>query len=171
MEKMDSFSDNTKRIGPPLNLAIKYLAYQPRTVYEMQKYLEKKGTSEDLVKKIIEILLEKKYLDDRYFANLFIETKAKYKPKSKFAFRYELEKKGINPSIIDTVLMHYDDQDLALKSVSPKMKTWQRLDDEKLRKKIMNFLRYRGFNYDICLSTLNHFMESKNRVREGQNEN
>jgi regulatory protein len=158
---MDPFSGNTKTIGMPLNLAIKYLAYQPRTVYEMQRYLKKKGTSENLVKKIIEILLEKKYLDDRYFAKFFVETKARHKPKSKFAFRYELEKKGISPSIIDAVLAHYDDQDLALKSVRPKIKTWQRLDDETFKKKMMNFLRYRGFNYDICLSTLTHFIESR----------
>lgn len=160
MKKIDEFSDNTKKIRTLLNLAIKYLAYQPRTVYEMQKYLKKKDVSEDLIKKTIEILLEKKYLDDRCFANLFIETKAKHKPKSKFAFRYELEKKGIDPSIIDAVLTHYDDQDLALKSVRPKIKTWQKLDDETFKKKMMNFLRYRGFNYDICLSTLTHFIES-----------
>ncbi|CCK81072.1 regulatory protein RecX [Desulfobacula toluolica] len=161
MKIMDSFSNNTKKIGPPLNMAIKYLAYQPRTVYEIQEYLKKKGISEDFIKKIIEILLEKKYLDDRYFAKFFIETKAKHKPKSKFAFRYELKKKGINPSIIDAVLTHYDDQDLALKSVRPKIKTWHRLDNKTFKKKMMNFLRYRGFNYDICLATLTHFIESR----------
>ena len=159
--------NDIKSIKRPLNLAIKYLSYQPRTVYEMQEYIKKKGFSEDIIEKIIEILLEQNHLNDRDFATLFIESKVRNKPKSKFAFQYELKKKGINPSIIDAILEQYDDQDLALKAVRPKIRMWQNLDDEKFKKKMMNFLRYRGFNYDICLSTLNFFLESKDAMKGG----
>ena len=159
--------NDIKSIKRPLNLAIKYLSYQPRTVYEMQEYIKKKGFSEDIIEKIIEILLEQNHLNDRDFATLFIESKVRNKPKSKFAFQYELKKKGINPSIIDAILEQYDDQDLALKAVRPKIRMWQNLDEDKFKKKMMNFLRYRGFNYDICLSTLNFFLESKNSTKEG----
>ena len=95
----------------------------------MRKYIEKKGFDEDIAKKVIETLLEKKYLNDKDFAKLFIESKARNKPKSKFAFQYELKKKGICPSIIDMVLEQYDDQDLALTAVKPKIKLWKTLDD------------------------------------------
>ena len=159
--------NDIKSIKRPLNLAIKYLSYQPRTVYEMQEYIKKKGFSEDIIEKIIEILLEQNHLNDRDFSTLFIESKVRNKPKSKFAFQYELKKKGINPSIIDAILEQYDDQDLALKAVRPKIRMWQNLDEDKFKKKMMNFLRYRGFNYDICLSTLNFFLESKNSIKEG----
>ncbi len=146
-----------KEIRHPFNLAIKYLSYQPRTVHEMQKYIEKKGFDKDIAKKVIETLLEKKYLNDKDFAKLFIESKVRNKPKSKFAFQYELKKKGICPSIIDMVLEKYNDQNLAFTAVKPKIKLWKTLDDEKFKKKMMNYLRYRGFNYEIFLSTLNHF--------------
>ena len=159
--------NDIKSINQPLNLAINYLSYQPRTVYEMQEYIKKKGFSEDIIKKIIGILLEQNHLNDKDFATLFVESKVRNKPKSKFAFQYELKKKGVNPSIIDAILEQYDDQDLALKAVRPKIRMWQNLDDEKFKKKMMNFLRYRGFNYDICLSTLNFFLESKNSTKEG----
>ncbi|WP_299976769.1 regulatory protein RecX [Desulfobacula sp.] len=159
--------NDIKSINQPLNLAINYLSYQPRTVYEMQEYIKKKGFSEDIIKKIIGILLEQNHLNDKDFATLFVESKVRNKPKSKFAFQYELKKKGVNPSIIDAILEQYDDQDLALKAVRPKIRMWQNLDDEKFKKKMMNFLRYRGFNYDICLSTLNFFLESKNSIKEG----
>jgi regulatory protein len=152
-------ANDNKSIQLPLNFAIKYLSYQPRTVYEMEKYLKKKGFNENIVNRIIEILLGKNYLNDMDFAKLFIESKAKNKPKSKFAFQYELTKKGINPSIIDRILDQYDDQDLALTAVKPKIKIWKNLDDEKFKKKMMNFLRYRGFNYDTFISTLNHFID------------
>jgi len=159
--------NDIKSIQRPLNLAIKYLSYRARTVYEMREYIKKKGVSEDIIKKIIEILLEQNYLNDKDFTTLFVESKARNKPKSKFAFQYELKKKGIDPSIIDIVLEQYDDNDLALKAVRPKIRMWQNLDDETFKKKMMNFLRYRGFNYDICLSTLNFFLESKKLNERG----
>jgi len=154
-----------------LNMALNYLSYQARTIQEMQKYIKNKGFSEDIVEKIIEILLDKNYLNDKEFARLFVETRIKIKPKSKFAFEYELRKKGINPCDIEVLLKTYDDQDLALRAVKPKIKIWQNLDTDKFKKKMMNFLQYRGFNYNICLSTLNLFLESKVSKKEEDYEN
>jgi len=120
--------------------------------------MKKKGNDEALVKKIIEILLEKKYLDDTAFSKMFVESKIRYKPKSKFALRYELNKKKVCPSIIEAVLEPYNDEDLALKAVTLKKRTWKNLDRDTLNKKAMNFLRYRGFGYDISISALNRVM-------------
>ena len=159
--------NDSELIRRPLNLALKYLSYQPRTVHEMQTYIKKKGFNQEVTIKIIDILKEKKYLNDRDFAILFIESRIKTKPKSKFAFTYELKKRGISAVIIDDILEPYDDQDLALKAVRSKIKTWQRLDSEKYKKKMMNFLQYRGFNFDICQSTIDHFIQSNDVVKEG----
>jgi regulatory protein len=168
---MNDFLDPAERIKHPLRLAINYLSYQPRAIYEMKEYIKKKGFSRDIALEIIEILVEKNYLNDEDFARLFVETKVKYKPKSKYAFRYDLKKKGICTSIIDKILLPYDDQDLALASVKHKIKTWQTLETEKFKKKMTNFLRYRGFTYDVCRSTVNDFIESKQGIREDIDEN
>ena len=164
-------ANDNSTITRALNLALNYLSYQARTIQEMQKHIKNKGFSEEIVEKIIEILLDKNYLNDKEFARLFVETRIKTKPKSKFAFEYELRKKGINPCDIEILLKAHDDQDLALRAVRPKIKTWQNLDTEKFKKKMMNFLQYRGFNYDICLSTLNLFLESKISKKEEDYEN
>ncbi|NOX32641.1 MAG: regulatory protein RecX [Deltaproteobacteria bacterium] len=157
-------ANDIKDNEPALNLAIRYLSYQPRTIYQMQEYLKKKGFGEEIVKKIIKILIKKKYLNDKEFAFFFVESKVKYKPESKFAFRYDLKKKGICPLIIDSVLEQYNDRDLAIKSVGMKIKTWQNFDTETFKKKMMNFLRYRGFNYDISILTLNHYIKLKDEI-------
>jgi len=102
--------NENKTITQALNLALNYLSYRARTIQEMQKYLKNKKLSEDIVKEIIEILLDKNYLNDKEFAKLFVETKIKTKPKSKFALEYELRQKGINPSDIEDLLTAYDDQ-------------------------------------------------------------
>lgn len=166
---MSFFPENDIKIEKPLNMALKYLAYRPRTVYEIQEYLNKKNIHKDIVRKIIEFLLEKKYLDDTNFAKLFVESKIKGKAKSKFALQYELKRKGICPIIINDILKRYNDEDLALKSVSKKIKTWQNLDDEKFKKKMMNYLNYRGFSYDTCITTLDYFTRLKERIKENGN--
>jgi regulatory protein len=155
-----------KEIDQPLNLAIRYLSYQPRTIFEVKRYLKKKKFNNGMILKVIDFLIEKQYLDDKAFAKLFIESKVKYKAKSKFAFRYELKNKGIKSLIIDNILSDYNDFDLAVKSLERKVKLWHNLETEKFKKKTMNFLKYRGFNYDICMSVLNHFKEQRNDLNE-----
>jgi len=154
--------NENKSITRALNLAARYLSFQARTLYEMQKYLDKKGLDKQTIKETLAILRDKNYLNDKEFARLFVQNRIKNKPKSKFALGYDLKKKGISASDYDAVLSPYNDQELAVKAVKPKINAWQALDDDKFKKKMMNFLQYRGFNYEICLSTLNHFLSKEN---------
>ncbi len=79
-----------KKIDRPLNLAIRYLSYQPRTVHEIKIFLKKKEFSSEMILKVIEILKEKQYLNDQEFAKLFIESKVKFKAKSKLPKRAKI---------------------------------------------------------------------------------
>jgi regulatory protein len=156
---MNQLLDRQKAMEEPLNIALNYLSYQPRTVFEIKKHLEKKGFDHEIKHEVIEFLLERKYLNDRDFVELFVRSKVKYKARSKFAFKYQLKQKGVNSQTIDDVLEEYDDHELALKSVESKIKLWKTFEYEKFKKKAMNYLRYRGFSYEICVSTLNHYAE------------
>ncbi len=69
----------------PLMLAMRYLSYRPRSVYEIEQYLKKKGVDKNIVKQAIAILKERDYLNDQTFTKLYIETTAKNRPKSKSA--------------------------------------------------------------------------------------
>jgi len=150
-------TNKTKSIATPLYLVMKYLSYRPRTVYEIEKYFNKKGFKKKIISQVIGILLEQNYLNDKNFAKIYIESMVRNKPKSKFAIGFELKKKGIEPSIIEPELEQYDDYALAIKAVNPKIKIWKTLDNKKFEKKLMNFLQYRGFNFDVCITTLNYF--------------
>ena len=149
--------NSKKSIEQPLMLAMKYLSYRPRSVYEIEEYIKKKGFDKNIVRETIEILLKRNYLNDKAFTELYIETMTRNRPKSKFAIEFALKKKGVDLSIIKPVLEQYDDQSLAIKAVEPKIVRWQSFDKNKFKKKLMNFLVYRGFNYEICITTLNHF--------------
>ena len=147
----------------PLNFALRYLTHQPRSIHEIHEYLKKKRFDENIVLETIEMLLEKEYLNDKIFTKNFVESRMNHKPKSKFALAYELNKKGIDPAVIETVLKEYDDQDLALKAIKPKIKLWTHLDGEKFKKKILNFLQYRGFKHDVSIPLLNQLTQSEQK--------
>jgi SOS response regulatory protein OraA/RecX len=102
-------------------------------------------------------------LNDKDFTKLYIETLVRNRPKSKFAIEFALKKKGVDLSIIEPILEKYDDQSLAIKAVEPKIVKWQSFDNKKFNKKFMNFLVYRGFKYEICITTLNHFKNLKGK--------
>jgi regulatory protein len=138
----------------------------------MNDYLVKKGFDEDMINETIVKLLEQKYLDDEIFTRLFVESRVNYKPKSKFALAYELNQKGIKSAVIEDILKNYDDQDLALKAIEPKINLWLRLDFEKFKKKTLNFLQYRGFSYDIAISILSKFNQLEEHIGlKDKNEN
>lgn len=136
------------------NLGIRYLASRARSILEMENYLKKKGISPEGRDQAIERLKSHKYLDDLSFAQLFLESRIRFKPKSKFALGYELKAKGVGPEISDDLLAGYTDMDLAMKAVQPKLSAWQHLPDEARIKKVMNYLRYRGFDHGTCLAVL-----------------
>ncbi len=138
-----------------LNQAYRYLSHAPRSIYQMTEYLEKKSVDKPLISAVIDDLIEKKYLDDHQFAQSFVENRIRFKPKSGFALRFELKQKGISTSISEPILSCLDDFDLAKKSIQSKLNAWKAFDEKRMKKKVLNHLKYRGFSYDICIRVLN----------------
>jgi regulatory protein len=130
--------------------ALGYLSKSPKTIRQMKEYLTDKGYHTNIIEPVIVQLLKFNYLDDSAFARRFIESRIRYKPKSVFALEFELRKKGIDPTLARELLTAYKDVDLALKAIENKKQAWGRLDESNRRKKMMNYLRYRGFNYRVC---------------------
>lgn len=137
-----------------LDMSVKYLSYRPRTIKEMEAYLEKKKIETTTIHRVIEYLTDHNYLDDEAYCRQYIDYAARYKPKSLYALTYELgHKKGISRDIIETAITRFDDFGLAWSAVNKKLGQWQNFDDIKLKMKVFNFLRYRGFSYEVCKKT------------------
>lgn len=132
--------------------ALHYLSFRARSQAEMERYLQDKGYSPEIVTEIIERLQSERYLDDQAFAEMWLENRERFRPRSRHALRYELRQKGIDETVIDTVLSDVDEDELAWAAVEPKLNGWKNLSEEALKKKIMGFLARRGFNYEIARS-------------------
>jgi len=154
LKKMTNlFNNSESKKENAINMALKYLSYRSRTIFETQTYLKKNRIDADTIDSTISFLMEKDFLNDTRYCHLYLEYHAEFKPKSCFAFTHELKRRGIPAIVIEDVLSRYEDDKLALKAVERKIIQWKKLDPDTLRKKMMNFLRYRGFSYDICIST------------------
>lgn len=147
--------------------ALGYLSKSPKTVWQMKEYLTNKGYDDNIIEKVLEQLLDFNYLDDRAFAQTFIDSRIRYNPKSVFALEFELRKKGIAPALAQELLTQYNDQELALKAVETKKRAWNRLDGSECRKKMMNYLHYRGFDYGVC-RTVWQILQTESRLNKRQ---
>jgi regulatory protein len=140
--------------------ALGYLARRPRSILEMKDYLLRKQFSPLVVDDVVQRLCTEKYLNDRIFAENYLENRRRNKPKSLFALRCELKIKGIHPPISDELLAEYDDLEFAWLAVKPKIRSWQHLDQETFKKKVFNYLRYRGFCFAVIQSIWQQIFDS-----------
>lgn len=132
--------------------AVKYLSYRPRTTYEVESYLLKKGYSEQIISEVISYLKAQLYLDDDKFCQLWIEARVRLKPKGKKVLFFELKNKGIDNSIIERNINQNFTPEIELESAKNlAVKKLQQFNNNSsnTKEKVMAYLYRRGFNNSI----------------------
>ncbi len=94
---------------------------------------------------IIARLIDKGYLDDRRFAEFWVENRFVKKGVSRKRLSLELMKKGISREIVEEVLDKRNDEEEILKIIAKKRAKY---DDEKL----ISYLVRQGFSYQLAQS-------------------
>lgn len=103
----------------------------------------------------IDRLLEQKFLNDIEFAKSWIESRQKYKGKSKFILKRELQKKGIEEEIIEKLLNESEDDFKVAKDLFERKKgRYEHLPKMGFKAKISQYLGRRGFSWDIIKEVL-----------------
>ncbi len=137
--------------------ALFLLSYRPRSIKELKERLKEKGFSERTVKKVIEDFIRVGLLDDRKFVSDYVHSKMIQKPMGKRMLREELFSKGIDEETaeraIDEVYSERSEVDVARDLVHRRAKRY-RDDGVKLKKKLSDFLRRRGFDWDVINTVL-----------------
>jgi len=124
-----------------LNQTLKYLGLRPRSSAEIKTYLHKKTEDPELISKIMDKLVQSKFIDDVEFTNWYIESRSRSRPRSSRLLQLELKRKGIN------VVPQVDDLKLA-KLALTKKKTLKNRDQA------IRFLASRGFSWGIIETAL-----------------
>ena len=145
-----------------LSLAYRFLSFRPRTVGEVEKYLQKKAekyaVTSGEIQAALELLKDQGYLNDLEFIKSFINSRNLLKPKSKRVLEMELKRLGVSQIDIDTFFSESptDETELAQKALQKKSKSLLLIVVEKKRFiKAISFLQRRGFSYDVAKESYN----------------
>ena len=107
-----------------------------------------------MIDEIIDRLKRGGLVDDKNFAELWVENRSEFRPRGSHMLRMELRQKGISDQVITDVITEVDDHSLALKAARKKARRYQSLEWQEFRKKMNGFLARRGFNYGIISEEL-----------------
>lgn len=129
--------------------ATDFISYRPRTVFETRKKLEDEGFDETLISGTINALTENGLLDDKRFAEQWVEERKALKPSSRRALQYELRRKGIPDYLIQSATEAVDDFQAAYEIAEKHLYRYEGLSKFDFRKKLGNYLAGKGFSYDV----------------------
>lgn len=87
-----------------LDAAAAFLAVRPRSVEETRRRLQHLGYPASLCDEVVERLASLGYLDDRAFAQAWVESRDRARPRGSTALRRELQRKGVPDDIVREVL-------------------------------------------------------------------
>lgn len=109
--------------------------------------------------RVVEDLKEQHLIDDLDYAAALIQSSIAAGPRSRRYIQRKLYEKGVPAEISEKAvhdeLADYDEADAAMKLAAKKYKSVKALPEIKAKKRIADFLRGRGFNWDVINNALN----------------
>ncbi|MEW5871381.1 MAG: RecX family transcriptional regulator [Chloroflexota bacterium] len=128
--------------------ALKLLNYRIRSEAEIRKNLKDHDVAEENIEHVIERLKRSGLLDDRAFAQTWVENRSGMRPRSRRALAYELSQRGIDSQVIEQSLEGVNEDALAYQAAQKRSRKLQSADWNDFRTKMYRFLAQRGFQYD-----------------------
>ena len=132
-----------------LEIALSFLKFRPRSVFEIEQKLKSKKIPDSEIKKVITALKRNKLLDDKEFAKMWVRDRNLLRPSGAYVLKMELRNLGIAAEIIDEALKDQDEESLARKTIEGK----GRYRGADFAKKAA-FLARRGFSPSIIYKVL-----------------
>lgn len=136
------------------NAATRYLSYRPRSESEIRQRLQQRGFDGDGIEAALTRLKEQGLVDDAAFAQFWTDNRETFSPRSQWLTRLELKRKGVAVETIDDVVDAVDDGDSAYRAALSKVRQLPLSDYQSFRRRLGEYLKRRGFNYEVINHTL-----------------
>ncbi|MBN1375211.1 MAG: RecX family transcriptional regulator [Dehalococcoidia bacterium] len=130
--------------------ALHFLEYRARSEGEVRDYLfKKKRVDSVFVERCLDKLKQVRLIDDASFAELWMQDRLTYKPRSRFMIKKELLQKGIDNELAGRVTEDIDDTESAYTAGLKKAKLLCNLEYPDFYKRLAGYLSRRGFSSDV----------------------
>lgn len=144
-----------------LDAAFNYLSYRPRSESEVRERLQRRGFDGDCIEAVLARLKEQGLVDDAAFAQFWKENRESFSPRSQRLTKLELRRMGVATEIIDRVVDDVDDGDSAYRAALRKTRHWSLFDYPSFRRRLGEYLRRRGFDYEVTNHTVERIWQER----------
>jgi regulatory protein len=132
-----------------MDAAVRYLSYRPRSENEIRQRLRRRGFEVTVIDEVASELKERKLIDDVAFSEFWLNNRLSFSPRSARLIKLELRQKGVSTETAAEVVDSLDDENAAYKAGLRKARRWADLDHDGFYHSLYDYLRRRGFNYEI----------------------
>jgi regulatory protein len=136
---------------------LRKLAAQARTRAELSQALKVKQVPEDAAEAVLDRMEAVGLVDDRSFAQDWVESRQQRRYLSKSALRRELSSKGVDREVIDSALAQVEAPDelrAAQALVAKKLRGMASLDAQVRYRRLTGMLARRGFNPAVIVQAV-----------------
>ena len=129
--------------------ALRFLSVRPRSEAEISGHLHRHKTPGSVVDQTIERLRASQLADDGKFAQAWVENRGSFRPRSRRALAWELNRKGVPPQAIEAATSGLDDAELAYQAGLRQAHRLQGQAWPDFRRRLYAFLFRRGFSAGV----------------------
>jgi len=142
--------------------AMRWLEYRDRSTAEIQRNLQQRGVTEEVIVEVLARLQRSGLIDDNRFARLWVENRNEFRPRGKRALTYELRGKGLDQTAVEGVLADFDDRAAAYSAAHRQARKLKDLPWLDFRRKMFGHLARRGFDYETSKQAITRVWEEWN---------
>jgi len=139
------------------------IARRMYTGKEIRNKLKDRAYTDEIIQDVIATMERYGYVNDSFYAEEWIQSRMKSKPKGKIALRQELARKGIDKTIIEDALSQAFDEstesNMALELARRKISSYSKDDPAVAKRKLQSFLLRRGFSYETVRNATEQAIE------------
>jgi regulatory protein len=145
--------------------ALHFLSYRPRSEAEVKKRLNRRGFDIDTINSTITRLKKQNFINDDEFARYWMENRTSFNPKSRIMLKNELRLKGVPEGAALEAVADVDEADAAFRAGQKKARVLLKLERVEFEKKLVNYLRWRGFNYEIIKNVCDRLWDQREKIK------
>jgi regulatory protein len=141
--------------------ALNFLNYRQRSQAEVRKNLQAHQVPDQVIASVLERLEVNGLVNDHSFAQIWVENRIEFRPRSKKALVRELRQRGLDDEIIDQAVEQVDEDQQAYQAAVKYLRKLNTDEWQEFRLRLTNYLLRRGFNFDVIKPVVHKVWEEK----------
>jgi len=144
-----------------LNAMARYCSQAERCVYDVRKKIAAENLPQEVEKRIIDRLIQEKFLDEKRFCRYFTNDKLKFNQWGRIKIIYEFKKRHIPPEAYSEAIDDIDESaylSTLTRLLKSKKRTTKGRSEQELYRKLCTFASSRGFEYPLIIKQLKELL-------------